>query len=158
MAPDIGRRLPDSLGDPGTLGSMGVELHGSDAFGARRPRRLAGAGIRLARRLKGDPSSAASKATQHVARAAMHLPFAVGYLVFVHPSHDVLLVRWLPGGTYLLLALGYLRGAWRARGSTSEGAVDRRSFGQQPDPAAQTRPNRPQSAIIRDEPNQGNLL
>jgi hypothetical protein len=88
----------------------------------------------------------------------MHLPFAVGYLVFIHPAHDGLLVRWLPGGTYLLLTLGYLRGAWRARGSSSDGAVDCQSFGQQPDPAAQTRANPAKSGRIRVRPNRQNPL
>lgn len=98
------------------LRQIGPEPEGSEAFGARRQHSLAGTGTNLVRRIKGDPSKAASKATQHSMWGAMHLSVAVGYLVFVHSAHNALLVRWLPGVAYLLLALGYLGTAWRAKG------------------------------------------
>jgi len=74
-------------------------------------------GTWLGRRLKGDPTAAASKSTQHLAMAAMHSPLAVSYIVFVHPAHDALLLHWLAGGIYLLVVLGYLGSGWRARGT-----------------------------------------
>jgi hypothetical protein len=62
---------------------------------------LTGTGAQVVRHIKDDPSKAASKATQHLVWGAMHFSVAVGYLVFVHPAHHVLLVRWLPGMAYL---------------------------------------------------------
>jgi hypothetical protein len=93
------------------LTQMGPEPEGSEAFGARRQRSLAGTGGHLARRLTGDPSKVASKATQHSVWGAMHFSVAVGYLVFVHPAHHALLVRRLPGIAYAILALSYLGGS-----------------------------------------------
>ncbi len=92
----------------------------------RRQRPLAGTGAHLARRLKGDPSKAASKATQHSVWGAMHFTVAVGYLVFVHPAHHALLVRWLPGMAYLTLAVSYLGIAWRARGTRTNSPKEHR--------------------------------
>lgn len=107
---DLKSRMPQ-------LRQMGPEPDGSEAFGVRRQRPLAGTGTHLVRRIKGDPSKAASKATQYSVWGAMHFLVAVGYLVFVHPAHHALLVRWLPGMAYLILALSYLGIAWRARGT-----------------------------------------
>ncbi len=98
----------------------------------RRQRPLAGAGTHLVRRIKGNPSKAASKATQHSVWGAMHFLVAVGYLVFVHPAHQALLVRWLPGMAYLIIALSYLGIAWRAR----ERARPRSRLKGQPDASA----------------------
>lgn len=94
---------------------MAHEQHASEAFGVQRERRLARAVPRIAQRLKRDPSTTASKATQSVARAAMHLPLALSLLIFAHPAHDAILERWLPGGAYLLGAVILTARAWHKR-------------------------------------------
>jgi hypothetical protein len=94
---------------------MDHDRHASQAFGVQRARRPASALTRIARRLKGDPSTTASNATQHGVRAAMHVPVALSFLLLAHPAHDPLLERWLPGVTYLLGSLVLAARAWRAR-------------------------------------------